>query len=126
MKIDLYTKAALTVIAFLLAVVALGPLVRPLPIQAQAGPDHSYLHFDPQVTKITLPDGSADVFGRVAIDLRNGNVYGFPTELLGYPRRPIDRKPASSDPIYLGRFNIDKIEAGTGWRRPRVPPRPEP
>ena len=126
MKIDSYTKAALTVIAFLLAVVALGPLVRPLPIQAQAGPDHSYLHFDPQITKIALPDGSANVFGRLAIDLRNGRVYGFPADRLGYPRRPIDGKPASSDPIYLGRFNIDKIEAGTVWRRPRVSPRPGP
>ena len=113
MKIDPYTKAALTLIAFLLAVLAFRPLLRPLPVEAQAGPDHSYLHFDPEVTKISVPDGSADVFGRLAIDLRNGKVYGFPAEPLGYPRRPIDREPASSDPIYLGRFNIHKIKAGT-------------
>ena len=36
MRIDLYTKTILTLIALLLAVVALGPLVQPQPVAAQS------------------------------------------------------------------------------------------
>jgi len=36
MRIDLYTKTILTLIALLLAVAGLGPLVRPQPVAAQS------------------------------------------------------------------------------------------
>jgi hypothetical protein len=49
------------------------------------------------------------MMGRVAIDLRTGNVYGFPTGPLGYPRDPAKSDVTVSDPILLGRFNLDKV-----------------
>jgi hypothetical protein len=108
MKHDTYLRAVLTVIAAALVVVAARPFLTPQPAAAIES-DYTFLHFDPEVTKISKPDGSADVIGRVAIDLRNGDIYGFPTENLGYPRNPAAGKPGYSRPIYLGRFEFDEI-----------------
>ena len=55
MRIDLYTKTILTVIALLLAVIALKPVLQPQPVMAQGnlsgvqfaiGGDHGYWFFD--------------------------------------------------------------------------------
>ena len=109
MKADLYVKTVLTVIAILLAVIASMPLTEPQSAQAATPGDQAFIHFDPDVTKIAFPDGSADVIGRIAIDLRNGHIYGFPTDELGYPRRPAEGRPATSNPVYLGRFDLDGL-----------------
>ena len=109
MRCDLYTKAVLTVIAAALVVIAGERIVRPKP--AAAAPSSApRLHFDPDVTKIAAPDGSSNVFGRVAIDLETGDVWGFPTDELGYPRSPAARAPGYSSPVYLGQFDLRKIK----------------
>ena len=111
MKTDRYTKIVLTAIAVLLAVIAFRPLFEPARVGADSTAEFDYLRFDPDVTKISAPDGSADLIGRVAIDMRNGDIYGFPTDHLGYPRQPVEGKPGTSDPMYLGRFRLDRIRA---------------
>jgi hypothetical protein len=106
--IDRYTRVVLTVIAILLAVIALEPLVRPRPVAADS--DYSYLYVEPRVTSLRKPDGSQLVQGKVVIDMRNGDIWGFPT-LSGTPY-PIDStrsQPPVSSPMYLGRFDFSKM-----------------
>ena len=109
MRCDLYTKAVLTVIAAALVVIAGRTVADPRPVEAvpYGAPR---LQFDPDVTKIAAPDGSSNVFGRVAIDLETGDVWGFPTDELGYPRSPAARPPGYSSPVYLGQFELRKIK----------------
>ncbi len=109
MRADRYTKAVLTAIAVFLGVLALRPFERPAPVRAQAETGCACLQFDPGVTQIVTPDGAASVPGRMAIDLRTGNVYGFPADPLGYPRNPGKDQPAVSNPVLLGRFNLDRL-----------------
>ena len=106
--IDRYTRVVLTVIAILLAVIAFEPLVRPRPVAADS--DYSYLYIEPRVTSLRKPDGSQLVQGKVVIDMRNGDIWGFPT-LSGAPY-PIDStrsQPPVSTPMYLGRFDFSKM-----------------
>ena len=109
MRCDFYTKAILTVIAAALVVIAGRGIGDPKPVEA-APTRAPRLQFDPDVTKIAAPDGSRNVFGRVAIDLETGDIWGFPTDELGYPRRPAARTPGYSSPVYLGQFDLSKIK----------------
>ena len=105
MKPDLYTKALLTVLAVLLAVCA----VRlPLPVVSAENQEPN-LQFDPEVRQLDVPDGSASLAGRVAIDTRSGYVYGFPTNGVAYPRNRQNSELAVSRPILLGRFEIRNL-----------------
>lgn len=105
MKPDVYTKAVLTVIAILLAVCA----VR-LPVATVRADDlETGLQFDPDVKQIDVPGGSASLSGRVAIDTRNGYVYGFPTNGVAYPRNLQNNSLAISKPILLGRFDFGSL-----------------
>ena len=109
MKVDRYTKTVLTAIAVFLGVLALRPFWTPARVKAQAEGGCACLQFDPNVTQIVVPNGAASVPGRVAIDLRTGNVYGFPADPLGYPRNPGKEEPTVSNPVILGRFNLDRL-----------------
>lgn len=109
MQRDLYLRVVLTLIAVFLGILALRPLLAPAGVRAQSDGGCSCLQFDPGVKQIVVPSGEASVPGRIAIDLRTGNVYGFPADPVGYPRRPADDRPAVSNPVLLGRFNLDKL-----------------
>jgi hypothetical protein len=105
-RTDLYQRIVLTAIAFLLAILALRPAANPIPVMAQSG---SY-YVEPGVTTLRKPDGTQQVQGKVIIDLRTGDIYGFPT-LSGAPY-PVDTtKPEApvSQPMYLGRFDLSKM-----------------
>ena len=109
MRIDLYTKCVLTGIAVTLGVVALRPALFPAPVAA-ASADYSYLYVEPRVTTLRRPDGGEQVQGKVFIDMRNGDVWGFPT-LSGAPY-PVDLtnpQPPVSMPMYLGKFDFSKM-----------------
>jgi len=55
------------------------------------------------------------MIGRLAIDLRTGSIYGFPTDALGYPRNPGESETPVSDPILLGASTSTTwIEQGGG------------
>jgi len=112
LSLDLYSKCVLTAIALLLAVLALEPLVRPAAASAQSnGASASYLYVEPRTTMLRKPDGTQQVEGKVVIDLRNGNVWGFPT-LSGAPY-PVDTtrsEPPVSTPMYLGKFDLTKMK----------------
>ena len=105
MKSDLYTKTVLTVIALLLAVCA----VR-LPVSTVRADNPDFdLRFDPDVHQIDVPGGSASLSGRIAIDIRTGAVFGFPTNGVAYPRNLQNNEPGVSKPILLGRFDFNSL-----------------
>ena len=61
----------------MLAILALRPLMIPVPAQAQGGsPD---LYIEPGYTALRKPDGTAQLVGKVVINRRTGEVWGFPT-----------------------------------------------
>ena len=104
------TNILLLVIAIALVTIALGPLARPHPAEAQVMADYP-LYFEPGVFLLRAPDGTSQIYGKMAIDLRTGRIWGFPT--YGQQSYPIDistTKPITSKPILLGRFALEDTE----------------
>ena len=109
--LGLYGKCILTVIAILLAVIAFRPLSSPPVVSAQSS-SYSYLYIEPRTTTLRKPDGTEQLQGRVVIDMRNGNIWGFPTLTgLPYPVDTTKSEPPVSSPMYLGRFDFSKVNA---------------
>ncbi len=102
----------LFVIAVFLGVIAFQPYLAPNTVQAQTA-SAIPLHFEPGTTMLRSPDGERQVMGRVAIDLRTGDVWGFPT--LGQSSYPVasasSTEPPVSKPFYLGKFDLSKMAA---------------
>ena len=104
MRLDKFTKAMLIVIALLLGFLAVRPLIQPSPVRAQAEEGYPF-YVEPGYTMIRKPDGTSQVYGKVVIDMRNGDIWGFPTlSQSPYPMDPSQPKPPKSSPIYLGKF----------------------
>jgi hypothetical protein len=106
--VDRYTKGVLTVIALLLAALALQPVIHPAVTSAQSG--YPYLYVEPGTATLRSPDGNRRVEGKVVIDMRNGDIWGFPTAAsVPYPVDTTEKEPPVSPPMYLGRFDFSKI-----------------
>lgn len=102
MKSLMVTNVLLLMIAGLL----IGNHLRPSSAHAQSDAIFP-VYIEPGTRMLRSPDGSTQVLGKVVVDLRSGRIWGFPT--LSDSPYPIDTtKPqaATSDPIYLGRFNF--------------------
>jgi hypothetical protein len=104
MTLDRFTKVCLVVIAALLGILVLRPIAQPLPVRAQA--DEGYPFFvEPGYTMLRKPDGTAQVYGKMVIDMRTGDIWGFPTLTQSpYPIDSAQTTPPKSSPIYLGKF----------------------
>ena len=110
MKTMSVTNLLLLVIAALLAAIALRPLAQPTPAHAQSGLPYP-LYIEPGTQMLRAPDGSKQVWGRVMIDMRNGQVWGFPTGSMDtYPSNGFDSKPQTSRPFVLGRFAFEDTD----------------
>ena len=108
--LGLYGKCVLTAIAVLLAALVLRPIAAPSAVAAQSS--SSYLYVEPGTTTLRNPDGSQQIEGKVVIDMRNGNVWGFPTmSSAPYPVDTLHPQPPVSAPVYLGKFDFSKIVA---------------
>jgi len=110
MQIDRCVKCLLLVIAILLAAIAVRPYVAPPAVSAQSG-EPSQFFVEPGTAMLRAPDGSRQVLGKVVIDLRNGNVWGFPT--LGrepYPTAGPSSSSPTSHPFLLGKFALSDME----------------
>lgn len=106
MKLDRTVKALLGLIALFLGTIALRPLVNPTPVVAQA-PERNF-YVEPGTTMLRKPDGTAQVYGKVFIDMGTGDVWGFPTTTSDpYPSNPTSSTPPKSYPMYLGRFMLN-------------------
>jgi len=103
-------KCLLLVIALLLAMIAVRPYIAPPAVSAQSG-EPSPFFVEPGTTMLRAPDGSRQVLGKVVIDMRNGNVWGFPT--LGrepFPAAGTSSTPPTSHPFLLGKFALSDME----------------
>ena len=104
------TNILLLVIAVALAAIAIEPLITPRAVQAQV-PGEYPLYFEPGVYLLRAPDGTSQIYGKVAVDMRTGKIYGFPT--YGQQPYPVDittAKPVTSRPIVLGRFALEDTD----------------
>ena len=103
-----HAKSFITVIGLLLAVIAFRPLAGP--VVAAAASDNQYLYVEPGTTALRSPDGTQQVQGKVMVDLRNGDIWGFPTPAsVPYPVDVTRNDPPTSTPMYLGKFDLSKI-----------------
>ena len=116
MKLEYFSKAALIVIAALLAMHILHEFSAPRAAYAQSSGSPYHFYIEPGVTMLRAPDGSKQVLGKVVVDLTNGNVWGFPTNTPS--PYPVDTKfpvglsniePPVSTPIFLGKFDFSKV-----------------
>lgn len=108
MPFDRLTKFLLTAIAVLLGVLIVRPVFQPVPVRAQASEAYPFF-IEPGVTTIRKPDGTAQFFGRMVVDMRNGDIWGFPTGTQSpYPIDVAQTKPPTSRPVYLGKFLFDQ------------------
>lgn len=109
MKLDWFVKLLLVVIAILLAVVAFRPLVRPTPVLAQNGSPYPF-HIEQGTVSLRKPDGTT-TWGKVVVDMRNGDVWGFPMKAQNtpYPAYGPGDSSKVSHPMYLGRMAFDEV-----------------
>ncbi len=102
MKLDSTIKLLLAAAVLFLGMIALRPLLQPTPVSAQTN-DTRRFYVEPGTTMLRKPDGSAQVYGKVFIDMQTGDVWGFPTNSTDpYPQNPTSSEPPKSRPMYLG------------------------
>src|SRR5271168_364875 len=110
MKFDRVVKFLLSAIAVSLAMIAARPYVAPPAVQVQSLDAHQ-LYIEPGTNMLRAPDASRQVFGKVVVDLRNGNVWGFPTMTQDpYPSTGTETTPQTSHPFLLGKFALNDID----------------
>lgn len=111
MKQDRLTHILLAVIAVALTAIAISRYINPASAHAESGYGHAFF-IEPGVQMLRAPNGGGQVYGKVVVDLRNGEVWGFPTGTTDpYPYNPIDTKPTVSHPMVLGRFAFEDTES---------------
>jgi hypothetical protein len=107
---DRCVKYLLGAIAISLAAIALHPYVAPPAAMAQSAEGH-WFFVEPGVTMLHAPGGSQQVLGKVIIDMRNGNVWGFPTLAREpYPAAGPSSSPPTSHGFLLGKFALSEME----------------
>ena len=112
MKPSRLTTTLLILIAIFLGILAFRPLIEPAPVRAQADEGYPF-YVEPGYTTIRKLDGTAQMYGKVVIDMRNGDVWGFPTlEQLPYPVDRAKTTPPKSHPMYLGKFMLGEAARG--------------
>lgn len=100
------SNALLAIIAAALIVIAARPYLHPDPVHAETQ-SFDPLYIEPGVSMLRIPNGG-QVLGKVVINLRTGNITGYPTGTTdNYPVTPIDNKPQTSHGIPLGRFALN-------------------
>lgn len=108
MQPDWITKLLLFAIVLLLGVLAFRPVVQPEPAFAQAD-ERTHFYVEPGTTMLRKPDGTAQLYGKVFVDMRTGDVWGFPTNNTEpYPADPANSTPPKSHPMYLGKYELSE------------------
>ncbi len=111
MMAKIYTQTVLTVIALFLGIIALRPVTSPGTARAET--ETPWIYVEPRTTTLRKPDGTSQMQGKVFIDLRNGDVWGYPTlSDMPYPVDATKTEPPVSQPMYLGKFDLSKMKRG--------------
>ena len=106
MNFDLAVKLLLLFIAVSLGAIAVHLYIAPPAVQAQSGAPGP-LYVEPGTFMLRAPDGSRSVLGKIMVDLRTGNVWGFPTlQQDPYPAPGIDTNKPVSHPFLVGKFAL--------------------
>lgn len=101
------TNVLLGLITASLMVLAARPYIAPAAVHADSNSSDP-LYVEPGVHMLRIAKGG-QVLGKVVVNLRTGNVYGFPTGTSdSYPASPIDNKPQNSHAIPLGHFALEE------------------
>jgi len=108
MKLDWFVRLLLAAIVVLLGALVLRPVVQPSPVQAQTV-DSTRFYVEPGYTMLRKPDGTAQMYGKMMIDMRTGDIWGFPTLVESpYPVDASKPEPPKSHPMYLGKFVLSE------------------
>jgi hypothetical protein len=107
MSQERFRTLLLLLIVGLLVINPVKTLIRPTPALADTT---NLLYFEPGVRMLRAPDGSRQVLGKMAIDLRTGNVWAFPTTVdQPYPADITSQQPPVSKPFLLGKFDLASL-----------------
>jgi hypothetical protein len=107
MNRPILTNSLLALIAVALVAIAIRPYLQPQAAAAQSDQPYPF-YIEPGTQMLRAPDASKQVYGRVMVDMRNGNVWGFPTLSTDvYPTNQLDPKPPVSRPFLLARFAFE-------------------
>jgi hypothetical protein len=111
MRTDGVTKFLLLLIAVALMVIAIRPVFRPRPAEAQSLSAYPF-YIEPGMQMLHDPKGNGgQVYGKVVVDMRNGTIWGFPTGTLDpYPTDAVDNKVQTSHPFVLGYYAFDDTD----------------
>ena len=106
MKFDFAVKLLLFMIAASLSAIAAHLYNAPPAVQAQSGASGP-LYIEPGTFMLRSPDVTRSVWGKVVVDLRTGNVWGFPTlQQDPYPAPAIDSNTPVSHPFLIGKLAL--------------------
>jgi hypothetical protein len=107
MRSNRLTHVMLMVIALSVGTIALRELRTPPTTQAQSSDIYPF-YIERGTRMLRAPDNGRQVLGKVVVDLRNGNIWGFPT--LTQEPYPIDAtgntKAPTSHPFLLGKLDF--------------------
>jgi hypothetical protein len=110
LKADFSVKFLLCAIAASLAAIALHPYVAPSPVFAESSAAYPF-YVEPGATMLRAPDGKRQVMGKVMIDMRTGDVWGFPTSTQApYPIDEMKIMSPISHPFLLGKFAFADVD----------------
>lgn len=111
MKLNIFDRIALALAVIFLGMMALRPLFTPEVASAQSSSSHYYV--EPGIKKLLAPDRTKQVFGKVVVNLTNGEIWGFPTSPdVPYPIDTVRPQPPTSEPMYLGKFDFAGMRRG--------------
>ena len=107
MKMDWFVRLLLLVIVLLLGVVAFRPVAQPPSVLAQSGSPYPFW-IEPGTFNLRKPDGNT-TWGKIVVDLRTGDVWGFPIKAQNTPFPVFGQGNSTSvsHPMYLGRMAFE-------------------
>ena len=73
MKLDWFVKLVLSMIVVLLGTLVLRPLFQSAPVEAQSVDGRSF-YVEPGYAMLRKPDGSGQMYGKLMIDMRTGDI----------------------------------------------------
>ena len=108
MKLDWFLKGSLVVLIVLLGIIAFRPVAQPPAVLAQSGSPYPYW-IEQGTVSLKKPDGNV-TWGKVVVDMRTGDVWGFPMKAQNTPYPVYGPGDSSkvSHPMYLGRMAFEE------------------